>query len=77
MIKSPAKPKRSIATTAIATLIGIVILFFSLLLLPISGFSELLTFGVGILLFILCAVVAIDGKKGTMGELIYSLVFWR
>lgn len=46
-------------------------------MLPINNVAEGITFGMGILLVILCVIFAIDGKSGTVKELIYSLTFWR
>lgn len=71
------KTPRSWSTSITAVIIGVVILGVSLLLLPISTIPGGLTFGTGILLVILCVLVALEGKKGTIKELIYSLTFWR
>jgi VIT1/CCC1 family predicted Fe2+/Mn2+ transporter len=73
-----SKPKkdRSIATTIIASLIGAVILVLLLPLFPLSDVIEILFFSFGILIVVLCAIVAIGGKRGTIREIIYSLSFW-
>jgi len=76
-LKNRKKQERSIFTTIIATFIGAAVLFVSILILPLSTFGEGMTFAVGILIVILCAIVAIQGKKGTLREIVYSLSFWR
>lgn len=71
------KRVRSWFTTITATIIGLGVLGVTLLLLPISSVSEGVTFGIGMLLVVLCAMIAHEGKKGMILELIHTLGFWR
>ena len=77
MNKSKKQSKRSWFTTILASIIGLVILGASSTLIPIKDLVEALTFGTGILLAILCALVAFQGKKGTIKDILYSLTFWK
>lgn len=75
-MKKPLR-KRSWATTIIAGVIGLIILILIFPLIPLDNWSEAAFFSVGLLLVVLCVVVAIDGKKGTIKDIIYSLGFWN
>ena len=75
--KNSKNKDRSLFTTIFATVMGLGILAICLLILPITTVDEGFVFGIGILLVILCAFVAVQGKKGTIAELIYSLSFWK
>ena len=71
------KPTRNWFTTITAAIIGVIVLGISLLVLPVTSVSEGLTFGTGSLLVVICALVAYEGKKGAVKELIHSFTFWR
>ena len=71
-----SQTKRSWFTTITATVIGLVIVVLILPLIPLNDWTEIAFFGFGVLSIILCIVVAIGGKKGTIREIIYSLGFW-
>ncbi|MGV9001800.1 MAG: hypothetical protein ACOH18_02495 [Candidatus Saccharimonadaceae bacterium] len=76
MKKISITTERSWFTTIMASLIGLGILLASILLLPINNLVVGLTFGIGILLVVLCAVTAVKGEKGMIKDIIYSLTFW-
>lgn len=71
------KKERSMFTTITAAVAGIIVLGFTLLLLPVNGFWEGVTFGAGLLVTFVFAVTAYEGKKGTLLEAFNSLFFWR
>lgn len=76
-MKKNSKPQeRSLPTTIVAAVIGLGILAVSLLMLPIDNLVEGLAFGIGVILVILSAIVAIQGKAGSIKELLFSLSFW-
>lgn len=76
MTRKPTS-SRSWPTTIVAALISLGTLAVAILIWPITSFSEGTTFGVTILLFIVSTLVTIEGKKGSLTDLIYSLGFWR
>jgi CHASE2 domain-containing sensor protein len=76
-MKKSNKNERSLFITITASAIGIVILGVSLLLLPINGFWEGVTFVSGLLLTFVFAVTAYEGKKGTLLDALMSFSFWR
>lgn len=69
--------KRSMFTTIAAAIIGLAILAVSLLILPITNVAEGVTFGIGLLLVILCGITAYEGRKKTIREIIDSMLHWR
>ena len=75
--KQKTKEKRSMFTTIFASILGLIILTVTILVVPISNFLEGMSFGIGLLLVFICVLTAVDGRKGTIKELIYSLSFWR
>jgi len=68
---------RSLFVTIFATILGLLIGAITLLFLPIDSVTEGVSFAIGILLVVVCILTAIQGKKGTIAELIFSLSFWR
>jgi len=68
---------RSLFVTILATILGLLIAAITLLFLPIDSVTEGVSFVVGVLLVVMCIVTAIQGKKGTIAELIFSMSFWR
>ena len=62
-MKRSTENERSMFTTITAAVAGTVVLGFSFLLLPINGFWEGVTFGSGLLLTIIFAITAYEGKK--------------
>ena len=69
--------ERSMFTTIVAIFVGVATLGISLLLLPINNFWEGVTFAGGLLLTLVCALTAYEGKRGAIAELIMSLMYWR
>ena len=68
---------RSLFVTILAIILGLLIAAITLLFLPIDNVTEGVSFTVGALLVVMCIVTAIQGKKGTIAELIFSMSFWR
>jgi len=68
---------RSLFVTIFASILGLLIGAITLLFLPINSVTEGVSFTVGVLLVVVCILTAIQGKKGTIAELIFSLSFWR
>ena len=68
---------RSLFVTILASVLGLLIAAITLLFLPINSVTEGVSFTVGVLLVVVCILTAIQGKKGTIAELIFSLSFWR
>ena len=69
--------ERSWFTTTVAAIFSLIVIVLIFPLIPLKDWVETLFFGFGILIVILCLIVAIDGKKGTIKDLMYSLIFWK
>lgn len=68
--------KRDWFTTITAGVIGLVILAVIFPTIPIVNWTEITFFGIGMLLVIICATIAIEGKEGKIKEIVYSMRFW-
>lgn len=68
--------KRSWLTTVIAVITALVILILIFPSITLDNWNKITFFSIGMLLVILCVIVAIDGKKGTLRDIFYSLSFW-
>ena len=67
---------RSWFTTITASSLGLLIAAIIVPLIPLNNATEMAFFCFGLLLVVLCVIIAIQGKKGTIVDIIYSLSFW-
>jgi hypothetical protein len=74
MKKTDNQSTRSWFATIIPSLIGLIISVFTILLLPIDSLPKFLFAAGAIVAVFLCVLFAIEGKKGTVKELIATLL---
>jgi hypothetical protein len=74
MSKSSTTETRSWFTTITSSLIGLIITVFTIMLLPINSVPKVFfLIGAAVAVF-LCILFALEGKKGTVKELIDSIL---
>jgi uncharacterized membrane protein YeaQ/YmgE (transglycosylase-associated protein family) len=76
MTKTVSQNTRSWFATIIPSLIGLIIIVFTILLLPIDSVPKGLFVAGAIVAVFLCILFAIEGKKGTVEELIATLLLF-
>lgn len=77
MKKSPKKSEKSLFTIIASSIVGLAALAVCIMILPINNLSEGIFFAFGILIVIVCAITAFEGKKGAFKELLDLLFYWR